>query len=126
MLSLAARACSGRTEKTARKAANARPATPCPQCARSIQYVISASPSWIQLATLPTSAPSRVIARDTIDGEPSCRAMRASNSARSEGSSEVNAAIRTDSGSRIWSNSASRSSGDTARSATSDHAATMP
>ena len=46
--------------------------------------------------------------------------MRASNAARSSEPLAVNAAIQTDSGPRIWSNSASRSASSTGRSETPD------
>ena len=92
---------------------------PCPQKDLSIQYVTSVSLSMTKLATLPTSRPSRVTARWVTSGEVLTFAMWRSNAARSSGSPETKAAIRTDSGSRICSNKASRSESSTSRSATS-------
>jgi hypothetical protein len=50
---------------------------------------------------LPTSWPSQVTARSAISGEDLTPAMCASNAVLSSGSLGVNAAIQTDSGSRI-------------------------
>src|SRR2546423_931318 len=121
-LSLAARARSGRTGTRSRRRATARLATPCPHADRSIQYVISCWPSMTKLPTLPTSSPSRVTARSSTSGEVRSFAMCASKAARSSGSREVNAAIRTDSGSRDCANNASRSPSSTGRSSTATSA----
>ena len=63
-----------------------------------------------QLLIVPTSRSSCVMARRVISGEAISVAMWASKAPRSSGSSTVNAAMRTDSGSRRCSKTASRSS----------------
>jgi hypothetical protein len=82
---------------------------PCPQNDLSIQYVTSVLPSMTKLAMLPTSRPSTVMTRFVTPGDVRTFAMWRSNAVRSSGSSAVKAAIRTDSGSRICANKASRS-----------------
>jgi ABC-type Fe2+-enterobactin transport system substrate-binding protein len=74
---------------------------PRPQAARSIQYVTSVWPSTTKLATLPASCPSQVTARMVMSGVFLTMTMCASNAPLSPGSATVNAAIQTDSGSRI-------------------------
>jgi hypothetical protein len=63
--------------------------------------VTSVRPSRTKAAMLPTSWSSQVIARLMMPGDDLTLAMCASNAPPSSGSSGVNAAIRTDSGSRI-------------------------
>jgi hypothetical protein len=99
---------------------------PCPQKDLSIQYVTSVSPSTTKLAMLPTSRPSTVTARVVASGNVRTFAMWTSNAVRSSGFSAVKAAIRTDSGSRICSNKASRSESSIGRSATSATSTLQP
>jgi hypothetical protein len=102
-LSLAARAVIGRTGTRSSSSSTARVAMPRPHRARSSQYVISVSSPTGKLATVPASSPSTVIASIRISGSVRTRVKCASKAARSSGSSAVNAAIRTATGSRIWS-----------------------
>src|SRR6266511_5779347 len=69
---------------------------------------------------VPTSRDSRMMARSLFSEEDMTFAIWASKALRSFGSSGVNAAMRTDSGSRICSKIASRSPTSTGRSATCD------
>src|SRR2546423_1753291 len=69
---------------------------------------------------VPTSRESRMIAQRLFSEEDMTFAMWASKAPRSLGSSGVNAAMRTDSGSRICSKIAARSETSTGRSANCD------
>jgi hypothetical protein len=69
---------------------------------------------------VPTSRESQMMARSVFSEEDMTFAIWASNALRSFGSSLVNAATRTDSGSRICSKIASRSLTSTGRSANCD------
>src|SRR3989442_6081826 len=69
---------------------------------------------------VPTSRESRMITQNLFSKEDMIFAMWASKALRSLGSSAVNAAMRTDSGSRICSKIASRSETSTGRSANCD------
>src|SRR6266487_51666 len=69
---------------------------------------------------VPTSRSARMMARSLFSEEDMTFAIWASKALRSFGSSGVNAAMRTDSGSRICSKIASRSPTSTGRSATCD------